>query len=137
MPLLVGLIGLVTEGLLGGAHTLLPEWLAFTGAVIGISILYGGIQYAVALRIVWTRIDFERTGSWIVGVLWLPIIFTFIQVVSIAVIFAFQFSKVSDLQFLLLMGVLDLGLGYGYVAVWLAGLWVIRLFQRYRKGSKL
>lgn len=135
MPLVVGCVALVTEGLFGGVGKVLPEWLVYVGAIIGISILYGGAQYAISLRIVWTRIDFEQTRSWIVGVLWLPIIFTIIQILSILVIFFAEFDSVNDLQFALLLGAFDLGLGYGYVATWLLGLGLIQLFRIYRKGT--
>lgn len=135
LPAVVGLIALVTEGLLGGAEHILPQWLVFTGAIIGVSIFFGGIQYAIALYIVWTRIDFERTQSWIVGVLWLPIIFTILQMLGMVLVFFRELDNLADLKFVLWLGGFDLALGYGYVAVWFVGLGVIQVFKKRRQEA--
>lgn len=137
LPLLIGVIALIAEGLPGGAENFLPGWLVSLGALIIISIFYGGIQYTIALCIVWTRVDFERTRSWVAGVLWLPVIFTIIQVLSFLIIFGAFFRSFDDLKMLMVLGGLDLALGYGYAAVWLVGLGIFKFVQTFRKRYAL
>lgn len=86
------------------------------------SLIYGGIQYLIAMAIVWHQIDFEHVATWIVWVLLLPLIFTVIQLVTMLPFFVGS----SDFEWLYYLGMFDLMFGYGYVLVWLIGLGVIK-----------
>ncbi len=125
-PVLLG--GLMALGypLLDHFGAILPEWLVFAPVVVVYSLIFGGVQYFIALCIVWTRIDFERTRSWITGILWLPIIFTPIQFVGMLLVAWGDWNLQNGLGDLGWIVAYDLALGYGYVLCWLLGYWLLR-----------
>lgn len=133
LPVVLGIVAVCLEALIGNAYDIFPGWISGFALTVIASFFYGGVQYGIALVIVWSRIDFERTGSWVVGVLWLPIIFTLIQTATMLPFMWPNLLSGRGPDGLGVIALLDLALGYGYVLVWLLGLALIRVFYKSRK----
>lgn len=118
------------------ACLLSPLWFPFVALFVGVicndlgdniistlgfylffSLIYGGIQYLIAMVIVWRQIDFDQVATWIVWVLLLPLIFTLIQLITMIPFFI----ESSGFEWLVYFGIFDLVFGYGYVMIWLLG----------------
>ncbi len=133
LPALLLFLGYTVALIDSNAADALPDWFSMTLLVIAASVFFGGLQYCLALYIVWTRIDFESPRSWIVGILWLPILFTPIQVAGMLPFLWQDLANSRGWESLGGLGVFDLVLGYGYVLVWLVGYWLVRRVQNFRK----
>ncbi|MDP4611622.1 MAG: hypothetical protein NWT02_10570 [Opitutales bacterium] len=132
LPVVLGLAAYGLGSLFDGFLNHFPEWILFPAAIIVYSIVFGGLQYCIALYIVWTRIDFECTRSWIVGALWLPIIFAPIQIAGLLLVAGWDLGGIEDFWSFMFIAAYDLALGYGYVLFWFIGLGLIRMFQKLR-----
>lgn|GEM_PF-3089937 len=101
------------------------------------SLVLGSVQYLIALFLVWQRIDFEEFRSWLKWVLLLPLIYTPIQIGAMLLVVAWRFDRLGDWVWVGHIAGFDLVLGYAYVAVWLVGYWLIRLFQDFTKRREM
>ena len=120
LPLLAWLPAMLIDQIANSALTTVAGYLFF-------SLIYGGIQYLIAMAIVWRQIDFEHVATWIVWVLLLPLIFTVIQLVTMLPFFMGS----SGIEWLYFLGLMDLVFGYGYVLLWLLGYGVIWMMRRF------
>lgn len=130
LPIVIGLLGLVLHAIARDLFDVLPNWLGAVGFIVVYSIVFGGIQYLITVVFLWAQIDFDDPRSWIKWILILPIIFTLVQVSTMLLIFGFGFRGLNDFASLGILALIDLALGYAYVAVWLLGYGCIRLTQR-------
>ncbi|MBT65298.1 MAG: hypothetical protein CML13_19040 [Puniceicoccaceae bacterium] len=134
-PVLLLLTYLLGEAVCGNFIDLLPEWIEASGFIIVYSVILGGLQYLMTVVFLWGLIDFNEFTSWLKWVLLLPLVFTVFQVFSMLLIFVWEFDRISDFAVLGVLGLFDLGLGYAYVAIWLIGYAVIRMFEKIERGG--
>ena len=92
-----------------------------------ISIIYGGLQYIIALWVVWIRIDFSSVVSWVHGCLLLPLVFTPIQLLFMMMYGSSSGGAGELAGYIAYFGLIDLLLGYAYVLVWIIG-WAVIVF---------
>ncbi len=137
LPIVLGLVAFGLTSLFPGCAETFPHWMVFSAWILVCSIPFGGLQYCIALYLVWTRIDFECTRSWVVGALWLPVIFTPIQIVGLLLFTFPSVDRWEDLRAYAMLAAYDLVLGYAYVLLWFAGLGLIRVVQLFRKEAVL
>lgn len=130
-PVLLVAFAVLFHGVFGLDYNLLPFPMANIVLTVMWSILFGGIQYLIALMILWKRFDFDDFVNWLGGILLLPILFTLIQLGTMVVLFTVFFENASDLAALAMIAGFDLGLGYGYVACWVFGYFIIKTWARF------
>lgn len=106
------------------------EWLKGLCFFTVAALVFGGVQYMIALVLVWRRIDFDSLESIVIGCVALPIVFTPIQVLVFAM-FIIR-SGWSGLEGIFGLAGMDLMFGYMYVIVWFIGYWLFTLFRKLR-----
>lgn len=132
-PILIGLIAYTVDSLFDRSQAWLPDWLMIAGAFVLYSVVFGGLQYLVMLLCLWPRINFASFKNWRDWALKLPLIFTPIQLGMVMLVFIWEIKKPSELLVVMYLGLLDLVIGYAYVAVWLLGYYLIRLLPKGRR----
>ena len=108
-------------------------WLTWMAVYLGFSLMLGGVQYLIALVIVWRQIDFESVESILMGCLKLPLVFTPIQLIGMSLFL--MTDGFEGLVVIFPMAAMDLLFGYGYVAVWLLGYGILALAGKYIGGE--
>jgi hypothetical protein len=103
------------------------KWLCI---YFGASLLVGGVQYLIAMILVWRRIDFGSFESIVRGCLVLPIVFTPIQLICVS--FLMVGDGLGALDALFGLAAVNLLYGYAYVLVWFFVYWLFTLFQKIR-----
>ena len=133
LPAIFLLIGLFLDRAEVDLWREIPEWILIVPFFIAFSLVYGGIPYAITLLLIWKRIDFENSESWMDRVLMLPLIFTPIQLVGVFLLAIGTGNNTGAIPALLFFGAFDLVIGYGYVLVWVIGFQIIRWFTGNRQ----
>ena len=125
--LLIGLL-FVMRAVFGGEAVIVQvlQGLCFWS---GAALVFGGIQYLIAMTIVWRRIDFDSVESVVRGCFALPIVFTPIQLLPFLL---WGVLNGGGLNGLLGLAGLDLLFGYGYVLLWFLGYWLYASFRKLR-----
>lgn len=105
----------------------MPEWILGVVFILAASLVYGGLQYLITLMILWRRIDFNDTKSWMRNVLFLPLLFTPIQSIGIVLIALVMYDVRVIGDMILYFSGFSLAVGYSYVLLWLVGFGLLRL----------